>query len=526
MATPHISAATPRSGLATSRHGQPRRQRWTVNRFVNRIWGLFSSVKFAVVLIGLIAAVCIIGVFFTQAPIEIRSSPTDYAAWLNTNVRPTYGSWTDLLNWLQFFTIFASWYFRLLLTLLAISICICTANRAPGIWHNFRHPLIRRSDRFYQNARERAEFMTDHNIDEVRRAFRRRRYRVRDVTDEETGVIYLYANKNSWATLSTFVFHACLVIILLSGVITAWRGFGDHSMAQRILPAPIYNYFQSLAGFSYPQPLPNGENGIVYPIGTPHNLEYHVNQFVATFNPQTGQPTDFYTDLVVYQDGREVAAHRVRVNSPLTYQGVTFHQASFSMYAWVEIRDAHGNVLYNEKQSLDERDNFGLGGNAPPLPLNIARDLPFAAGNGTLTIAAVDLPQQGGWLVVVEGFNQAGAAQYRGLAFAGHTTRMSNGWTLTVKEVKPETVLLITKDSGAPLLFPTAFLLVLSLCVTFYFPQRRIWARIADRHVQLGILKEHFVNMRTELESITTELAAREQGAISALPTPPARAGV
>jgi len=509
MATQQVQAT--RQARLHPRSGAPRRRKpWTVNRLINRIWGLFSSVKFAIVLIALIAAVCLIGVFFTQAPIEIRSSPTDYAAWLESTARPTYGSWTDLLNWLQFFTIFASWYFRLLLTLLAISIIICTANRAPGIWHNFRHPLIRRSDRFYQNARERVEFSTDHSIDEIRQALRQRHYRVRGVTDEETGIVYLYANKNSWATLSTFVFHGCLVLILLSGVITTWRGFGDQSMAQRILPAPIYNYLQGLAGFSYPQAMPNGTNGVVYPIGTPHNIEYHVIRFVATFNPQTGQPTDFYTDLVVYQDGHEVAAHRVRVNSPLTYQGVTFHQASFSMYAWIEIQDAHGNVLYDEKDSLDERDNFGLGGNAPPLPLNIARDLPFAAAGGTLTVAATDLPQQG-WLVIVEGFNASGQVQYRGLAFVGHTTTMSNGWKLTVKEVKPETILLITKDSGAPLLFPVAFLMVLSLCVTFYFPQRRIWARIAHNHIQLGALKEHFVNMHAELEYFAKMLAAHTQ---------------
>jgi hypothetical protein len=45
-------------------------------------------------------------------------------------------------------------------------------------------------------------------------------------------------------------------------------------------------------------------------------------------------------------------------------------------------------------------------------------------------------------------------------------------------------------------------LLILSLCATFYFPQRRIWIKIVKQRVQLAALREHFVNIRTDLLAI------------------------
>jgi hypothetical protein len=50
-------------------------------------------------------------------------------------------------------------------------------------------------------------------------------------------------------------------------------------------------------------------------------------------------------------------------------------------------------------------------------------------------------------------------------------------------------------------------LLILSLCATFYFPQRRIWLKIIGRRVQAAALREHFVNIRTDL--LTLERASK-----------------
>ena len=110
-------------------------------------------------------------------------------------------------------------------------------------------PLIRRNNNFYQNALERCEFTHPYALTWTQAEFRKRGYRVRTLEGDE--VIYLYANKHSWATLSTFVFHAALVTLLMAGVISQWHGFPPNSPARRILPAPLVGLSDNLAGFTF-----------------------------------------------------------------------------------------------------------------------------------------------------------------------------------------------------------------------------------------------------------------------------------
>ncbi len=498
---------------------------------INSFWGLFSSVKAAIILIALIALVCLIGILVIQAPVEITSSPSDFQLWVSQEMVGKYGpTWTTIFNSLGFFTIFSTWYFKTLMVLLAINVAVCTLNRAPGIWYNFRHPAVRTNDRFYQNALARQELDTKQDVEGIRRFFRKKHYRVLVKEGSGNGATYLYAYKNTWATLSTFVFHACLVSLMLATVITGWHGFGTNSMAQHILPKPIYNYLQSLAGFSYTQPLPDGESGVVYPIGTAHNIEYRADKFVATFNPTDGQPTDFYTDLTIFQDGKQVAQQRVRVNDPLTYQGVTFHQASFILYAWITITDAKGNVIFNQKPVLNESLNDINPNTGNSVPVNVAQDIPIRNIQQLMNVAATRTPD--GWTVIVNGSDLKGNPSFCGFASAGHSAPVIDlsqgnltcsqalaakqlgqalklkGWTLNVQLVKEGTVLLITKDSGSPLIWPISALLVLSLCVTFYFPQRRVWMRFRDGRLQFAGLKEHFINVQRDFNTLALELAA------------------
>ena len=78
-------------------------------------------------------------------------------------------------------------------------------------------------------------------------------------------------------------------------------------------------------------------------------------------------------------------------------------------------------------------------------------------------------------------------------------------WTVTLNSASEATVLLVTKDTGSILVWPTAVILILSLCATFYFPQRRIWVRIAGQRVQMAALREHFTNIRTDLLGVTKD---------------------
>jgi cytochrome c biogenesis protein len=512
---------------------------------VSTLWGWLGSVRTAIFLLIAIVVVCLLGIYFLQAPREVVGDPVLYPAWVQQNALPRYGSLTPLFDWLQFFTIFSSWYFLLLLVLLALSIIVSTVNRAPLIWQNFAHPVLRRPDNFYESALERSVFSHPDPIAWTQAAFRKRQYRVRiasstalksdppivgapglsprlapalEPPQNSSPIIYLYANKNSWATLSTFVFHAALVLLLFAGMLTQWHGFAPDSPARRFLPAPLVTLSDSLAGFSFDQPLPDGQSAVVYTRGTPHNISFRANSFTATFDPKTGLPTDYVTDLSVYQDGELVAhSNHVRVNDPLTYKGIVFHQSSLVPAVNITITDKSGYVIYSDAVVLDSIDTLPSGG-----VVDLARGIPIGGTNltmsvlfphaPTLQLAQIPHPR----ILIAIGTPNAAPNQDKVLVSlspgdVGHS--VDGDWTVRLNSANEATVLLVTKDTGAVLIWPTAVILIVSLCISFYFPQRRIWIRIDRSHnrVQLAALREHFTTIRTDLLSITREAQAGQE---------------
>lgn len=485
---------------------------------LNASWGWLSSVRTAILLITAIAIICLLGIYFVQAPGEVLNDPATYANWVQLNELPRYGSLSPVFDWLQFYTIFSSWYFMLLMTLLALSIVVCTLNRFPAIWQNFRHPILRRSDKFYESALERISFERDGAVGWTTSELRKRGYRVRSVVEtiqvgsekkEQQEVTYLYANKNSWATLSTFLFHAALVTLLLAGVCSQWHGFAINSPARHFLPAPIVSLTDALAGFTFDQPLPNGQSAIVYPRGTPHNISFRANNFIAKFDPKTGLATDYVTDLSVYQDGVQVAhSNHLRVNDPLVYNGIVFHQSSLIPAINVTISDGNSCLMCNQAIVLSQSET------ANNLQIDLVKDIPIADTGFTLSAFFPHAPglqlAQIAHPMVILVIDEAG----QGIQ-AGNTLRLIPGqsgtanqnWKVTLSSASEATVLLVTKDTGSVLIWPTAVILILSLCVTFYFPQRRVWVKIVKNRIQFAALSEHFVNIRTDL--LALEKASR-----------------
>src|SRR6266566_4668266 len=497
----------------TPRHRFKQRFLYIMRHPIDAAWGWLSSVRTAIFLIASIAVICFIGIYFVQAPGEVLNDPVAYAAWVQQNALPRYGSLTPTFDWLHFFTIFSSWYFMLLLTVLSLSIVVCTLNRAPAIWQNFKHPLIRRNDNFYQNALERNEFTHSNAIEWTRAELGKRGYRVRmlvETGEDSNGqeVTYIYANKNSWATLSTFVFHAALVTLLMAGVISQWHGFSSNSPARQLLPAPLLSLSDSLSGFTFDQALPNGQSAVVYPRGTPHNISFRVNNFTATFDPKTGLPTDYVTDLSVYQDGELVAhSNHLRVNDPLSYGGVVFHQSSLISSVNITISDAQGCLVCDEAIVLDQSESISSN-----LVVDFAKGIPIVGSNLTLGVffihrLSVQLPQtQHPSILITIGAPNTPPTQDKAVV------RLQQGqsgqsfdkkWSIKLNKASEATVLLVTKDAGSMLVWPTAILLILSLCITFYFPQKRLWIRVKGQQVQLAALREHFTNIRTEMLAIT-----------------------
>ena len=163
--------------------------------------------------------------------------------------------------------------------------------------------------------------MTGLEPDAVRGVLRRNGFRVREETGSD-GATFLYGDRHQYTKMATLFTHTGLILFLVAAAVTS--RLGDE---------------QGLV-------VGEGEALTVQPIGTPGLLLVKNNAFEAP-GFETGSPTDFTTDLSVYQDGQEIARKTIRVNDPLSVAGYTFHQNGFGPAPHITMKTASGEVLWD-----------------------------------------------------------------------------------------------------------------------------------------------------------------------------------
>jgi hypothetical protein len=171
----------------------------------------------------------------------------------------------------------------------------------------------------------------------------------------EDGSRYVYGDRHQFTKLATLLTHLGLILFLVAGLVTS--RFGDE------------------LGLV----IPEGESRTVQNIGTADLMLVKNNDFEAP-GFDTGRPTDFATDLAVYQNGSEVARKTIRVNDPLGVGGYTFHQNGFGPAPHIVVKDASGAPLWDAKVPMlgsaggDPYETMAVPGMDLGLQLLLAKD--------------------------------------------------------------------------------------------------------------------------------------------------------
>jgi cytochrome c biogenesis protein len=453
------------------------------------IYGLLTSVPFAVLQIVAIALAGVVGIVLPQLPSIAFRSAADYAQQMDiirARLEPSLGSGVvAFLERLQLFRVFSAWWFTLLLALLAVSIVVCTLDRTPRLWRQSRHVRVRQPDAFYDPALpDHAVIATGLAADDVRAALRRARFRVRE-DEAADGTRFLYGDRHQYVKMATLISHAGLVGFLLAAAVTSRFGFETGLL------------------------LPVGQAIPVESIGTAGLISV---KNLAFQDPQdsSGRFTDFTTDLAVYQDGREIARKTIRVNDPLSAAGYTFHQNFFGPAIDLTIRERSGGLLWSGPVPLDATA-AGLPTGQLVVPGRDAVIQLVLAHPGTATPLFVVAVQP--TALDADGNPSAYQTLFQGLAGPGDSAAPANvDFNVTVDAISAYSGIIVRRDPGAPLVWTSFFLLVLGLAITFYFPRRRVWARIDPAgEVCLAAHADRYVDLRREFGSLLTDLVGRRR---------------
>ncbi|MCH8813894.1 MAG: cytochrome c biogenesis protein ResB [Chloroflexi bacterium] len=292
------------------------------------VWWLFTSVRFAILLLITLCGVSLVGVLLPQKPARVRGDILAEQDWLQIQ-EGRFGFVADVFDRTDLFDIFHSGWFAVLLGITVASTAAYIISRFPGVWRSITRPRKRVPDRYFETAPDSLTLDSAIAVEDLEGALRRSRYRVDRF--EEEGATYLFADRFAWAQLGTLLTHAAIVIFIFSAVVSRIDSFSTGLF------------------------LAEGATLPVFAVRNVNQIQVELLDSHAEFAAD-GQPLDYYSDIVVYRRGEEVKRCRSTVNSPCSYEGYHFYQtAYFGFGAALEVRDlSSGNVIYRETLALVE----------------------------------------------------------------------------------------------------------------------------------------------------------------------------
>jgi cytochrome c biogenesis protein len=449
---------------------------------------LFTSVDFAVVQIIILSLLAVVGMTIRQLPGFAFRSAGDY----ETAMADIHGRYdavfgrglVDAMERLQVFHIFSSTWFTLGLVVLVVSIIVCTLERTPKLYRQAAEIRVVQPDVFYDPALPDRAAMSGVAVDDVRAALRRQRFHVREA--EADGTTYLYGDRHRWTKLATLFTHLGLILFLVAAVVT-WR-LGDE---------------QGLV-------IAEGDSLTVQPVGTPDLLLVKNYDFEAPGFLQTGQATDFTTDLGVFQNGREIARKTIRVNDPLTVDGYSFHQNAFGPAPDLVITGADGKPLWDGPVPLtDQASGFPYGSMSVPgrdvgLQLLLQRN-----SDGTGQVLVVPY--------AVNGTEADGSPHYDNfepVVVSAGEARVPPGedFSVGVRRFTDYALIIAKKDPGQGIVWAAFAFLIAGIGITFYLPRRRIWAKLTPAGALAIVARsDRYVDVEREFGRLLDDLVARRR---------------
>lgn len=459
--------------------GDERDRDVAVTELFSWIYRFFYSKTVGLILILIFAFLAVVGSLIVQAPPDVYADPVSAESFLDS-MRESYGGWTPILSALGFFRVWTSPIFYIVVAMLAASIIACTTHRIPELWRRVHAPRVHVRRTFFAKARYRGKVATELPADEALTAatavLKQNRFRV--LVDEKDPTRARYADRFAWSGIGTVIAHASFVLILLAFVISNTWGIDED------LPVPV---------------------GTTVEVGYETGLSVHAASFRDTYTDE-GRPSDYVSVLLVFDGDALVAEQEVRVNEPLVYEGVRFHQSSFGIATDVTVTDAADAVVF--EGSVPMRWTSSEGANAVGL-----FDIPGTEYEVVVVTAASGRPDStippGAALFEFYRQDDPGAPIGVSQATQGSSTTIEE-YTFAFDRERQYTGIRLRQDPGAIVMWVGSTLLVVGMCITFMLPYRRLWLRVeetdGEREILFGAVSRYDASYQRLFEKVIVEV--------------------
>lgn len=267
--------------------------------YLNKIWNFFTSVKLSVILLASLGTTSIIGTLIPQ-----NESPGRYLE--------AFGDfYYRLFLVFDFFDMYRSWWFQLLILLLTLNIIICSVDRLSSIWKIVfvKIPPFRVSS--FRNRNDKKEFTDNRSTEQLEKIFNpivTRGFGYSRVEKTKDGFT-IFAEKWRWTRLGVYIVHLSIIFLLVGALIGSFFGFEGYVN------------------------IPEGETIDSIRIRNSNQMKkldfvLRCDDFNVTYY-ESGSPKEYKSSLTVLESGSPVLQKDIIVNDPLRYKGVNFFQSSY-----------------------------------------------------------------------------------------------------------------------------------------------------------------------------------------------------
>lgn len=301
---------------------------------IRRPWfAFFSSMRFAVALL------CILGIASVIGTVLQQNQPAQ-------NYVVKFGPfWAEIFRFLGLHDVYASAWFIVIMLFLVVSTGLCLWRNIPPFVREMRSFRLQATAKSLSHMKHTAVLSGSLNADTAVRYFQVNGFKTK--TERRADGSVVVAAKKGAANKWGYIFaHAAIIVICLGGLIDSnvllkigmatgkWVPDQDSVFARDFKPESTVG--TGNLSFRANAEITEGQTADVAFINVDKGLlkqelpfSVKLNRFFVDFY-DTGMPKDFASDIVVTdkRSGKQTE-HTLRVNHPLTVNGITIYQAGY-----------------------------------------------------------------------------------------------------------------------------------------------------------------------------------------------------
>lgn len=473
---------------------------------VDKVWNFFSSVKVGISLIIILLVSSSLGTIFPQATF-VPAAESEKGQYYADN----YGTLGKIYYELGFSSLYSSWWFQILVGMLATSIIVASLDRGLPLHKSLKNQRVKRHETFMKRQRIVAEGQVDAStegktLDLVEQKMKQLKYKVRREDNA------LLAERGRLARYGPYINHVGLIIFLGGVMLRLVPGFFMESNlwireGERLAVPGMDGYFLENIDFILDRYKTDEENQNASPM-----MSQGINAMAKNYQ----------SDVILYKQPEgalpgdtssldKVQKYSIRVNHPLKEEDFAIYQIDYK-------KDELKTMVFNltkkstgqslGKVSIDlanPQTTYDLGKGASVQLLTYLPD--FSGFENGVPKTASKSPNNPAFIFKMvtpekpEGETSFVAIRQTLEPFGENTYKMQ----FANVEMRDASGLIIRKDKTVPILIVGGIIFMFGVVLGSYWNHRRFWIQeTADGQILLAAhTNKNWFSIKKDLDAVT-----------------------